>query len=56
MWPAFSQIGSVQYHKVADVVRDEHTSLGRGFLQNHRVCGALPLEVINAVGINPSLP
>lgn len=56
MGPAFSQIGPVQRHKVTDVVCDKHTSLGRGFLQDHRVCGALPLEIIDAAGINTSLP
>lgn len=56
MGPTLSQIGPVQRHKVTDVVCDKHTSLGRGFLQDHRVCGALPLEVIDAAGINTSLP
>jgi hypothetical protein len=41
---------------MADVVRDEHTSLACGFLQDHRVRGTLPLEIIDAVGINASLP
>jgi hypothetical protein len=41
---------------VTDVVGDEYMPLGRGFVQKHRICGALLQEVINAVGINPSLP
>ncbi|MDF0676428.1 MAG: hypothetical protein P0120_19160 [Nitrospira sp.] len=53
---ALSQIGPVQRYKVTDVVSDKHTSLGRGFLQDYRVCGALLLEVIDAAGINTSLP
>ncbi len=56
MRSSFSQIRLVECHKVTDVVCDDHTSLDCGFLQDHRVCGALPLEVINAVGIYAPLP
>lgn len=53
---AFGQVGPVQRHKVTDVVCDEHTSLSRRFLQERRIRPALPLEIIDAVGINASLP
>lgn len=55
MGAALSQIGSVQVHKVADIVGDHDAPVGGGVVQECRIRPALLPEIIDAVGINPPL-
>ena len=55
MGTALGQIGAVQGHKVADVVRDQDSAVCGSVLQERGVGPTLLMEIVDVVGINTVL-